>query len=371
MIFYITSPTYKEIISSTIKEQEQLILAGGEESEDIMLYSFVKTNSATLLSGIDILVVDLSACCDIDEKIIDALEMLKMTNDDVRIIILATYRHPGDALLTKCFQMAIYDIICTDDFLQIKEELKISLLKGKQYKDALQFKEVSNEQIVVKTEIKQMVNKVMIGVVGSDRRMGVTHNVIVLTNFLRKKGYMVALAECNQHKAYAAICENLNCQMQEGFFMLNGVDIYPEVNETLLGIILGKSYNFIVCDYGDFASCDRVNFNKSEIRIIITGAKAWEIAQVNKIFEEVANITTLEGYHYCFNFVPEVYKPDVLAGMGTLKNVHFLKYTENPYMATSFSDAEEILKDYLPSVPITFEKKSIFSFGKRERKKDE
>jgi len=367
MIFYITSPTYKEVISSVIKDSDGFLLGGCEEGEDILLYSYVKVNNATTFSAIDCIIIDLNACADIDEKIIEALEMLRMTNDDIRIIILATMRHPGDALLTQCFQMAIYDIICTDDFLEIREELKYCLTKGKQYKDALEFKNASKEQVVVKTEVKKTVNKVMIGICGTQRRIGTTHNSLLLANWLRKKGYMVALAELNHHGAFSEMANNMEIRISEdGSFTYNGVDFYPQVDEGKLATILGKAYNFIITDFGAFKECDRVSFNKSDVRIIIAGAKAWEMPSVKELFSMVGEVDTLKRYHYCFNLTPDAWRADCKEGMGELNQVHFLEFTENPYVAFDFSDAETILKEYMPEKPVQ-QKKSFLPFKRKEK----
>lgn len=43
----------------------------------------------------------------------------------------------GDELLTQFFNMAIYDIIEQDDFLEIKNELIHSICEGNKYKDAI------------------------------------------------------------------------------------------------------------------------------------------------------------------------------------------------------------------------------------------
>lgn len=367
MIFYITSPTYKEVISSVIQENDDLLLGGCEEGEDILLYYYIKSNNATTFTSIDCIVIDLNACVDIDEKIIEALEMLRMTNDNIRIIILATMRHPGDILLTQCFQMAIYDIICTDDFLEIREELKYCLTKGKQYKDALEFKNPSKDQVVIKTEVKKTVNKVMIGFAGTQRRIGTTHNALVLANWLRKKGYMVALTELNHHGAFGYISKEMEIrEAEDGSFTYNGIDFYPNVDEDKLATILGKAYNFIITDFGAFNECDRVSFNKSDVRIIVAGAKAWEMPSVKELFSLVGVIETLKGYHYCFNMTPGLYRNDCKEGMGELNRVYFQEYTDNPYLSSEFVGAEEILKEYMPDKPIQ-QKKTFLPFMRKEK----
>lgn len=366
MIFYIASPTYESTIHRTVIESGE-VLVGSEQKEELFLFKYFKENISHF-DGIDTIIVDLSVCADVDEEILQAFEMLRMMYCNIRIIVLAANRYAGDELLTKCFQMGIYDLIATDDFLTIKEELMHSIITGKQYKDALQFKESNPlEKVIVKQEIKQKVNKVMIGISGTTKRIGVTHNSIVLANYLRKRGYMVAIAELNASGAFKRIQESFEEKiLDNAYFSLDGVDYYFEADTDKLGSILGKSYNFIICDFGSFEECDRVTFNKSDVRIIVAGAKPWEVNQINKVFG-LSSKETLEGYHFCFNFVSESLQKDVKEGMESCGTSHFLTYHSDPFHAHDFADAELILEQYMP-VKVE-EKKKKGLFGRRNEKK--
>lgn len=88
----------------------------------------------------------------------------------------------------------------------------------------------------------------------------------------------------------------------------------------------------------------------------------------SEIFQLVAQTDTLKRYHYCFNFVPQIYQADVREGMGELNQVHFLKFLENPYLAYDFTDAEKILEEYMPIKIENNGKKSIVSLFKGRSK---
>lgn len=360
MVFYIASNTYKEVISRTIKETDE-ILSGAECRDELFLLKYVKEN-ANQLSSLDIFIVDLSCCQDVDEEIIQALEQIRILDYETRIIVLAPNRYEGDALLTKCFQMSIYNIICTDDFLEIKNQLTMCLTTGMQYKDAIRFKDEKKEQIIVKKEVKQVVSKVMIAIAGANRRIGVTHNAIVLANYLRTRGFMVAIAEYNQFPAFRQVMESYGEGMLDGsYFSIRGVDYYPEADTDRLGSILGKSYNFVIVDFGCYAECDRVTFNKAEVRMILAGVKPWEVELVNDIFD-LAEKDTLTQYHFCFNFSPEKDRKTIRESMPGIPSVHFLEFTDDPVTCSAFADAEEILKAYMPLK--TEEKRKVF-WGRR------
>lgn len=347
MIFYIASQTYQQVINQAIQETED-ILIGGECRNDILLLKYVKENS-NILNCLDVLIVDISALQDVDEEILQSLEILRMMHDHMRIIILAANRGEGDSLLTKCFQMSIYNIINTDDFLEIREELKYCIQTGMQYKDAVKYKECrEQDKVIIKTEVKQTVNKVLIGIAGSEKRIGVTHNSIILANYLRRRGFMAALAEYGDRDTFHSIQESFEERIFEDmYFSMNGIDYYPSVDDDSLGAILGKSYNFVLVDFGTFEDCEKVMFNKCNVRIIITGSKPWEVARMNSIFSIVPE-ETLKMYHFCFNFTEKKLQNDVRRGMSVLEQIHFLKIHEDPFTAYEFEDVENILKEYMP-----------------------
>ena len=358
--YYIASAIYNQIISQTIQESGFMV-DGSEIGENVYLLNFVKKNF-NRFSSIDELVIDLSALKDVDAEIVEALEILKVNFDNVRIIILAANRYSGDELLTQCFQMAIYNLIVTDDYLAIKNELIQCLSTGKTYKEALKYKEKvsGQEQVVVKTEVKQVVSKVLIGLTSSGAGQGCTHNSIVLANYLRKKGYMVAIAEMNLSKAFSNIQEAYELQMfDDRYFSMEGIDYYPDTTSENLGSILGKTYNFILCDFGAYDMADRVSFGKCDIRIVVAGTKPWEMPAIDSVFQSTDQ-EALKSFYYCFNLVPKLQQVDVKAGMCELSNVYFLNYTEDPFKESDFNGAEEILKDYLPVVVVPEKKRGLF-----------
>ncbi len=358
--YYITSTIYNQIITQTIQEAGYIV-DGGECSADIYFLDFVKKNFARL-SSIDELIIDLTALKDLDEEVLEALEILKVHYDTLRIVVLATNRVAGDELLKKCCQMSIYDLIVTDDYLAIRNELIYCLKEGKKYKDAMKYKEkpVGTSPAIVKTEVKQVVSKVLVGIASAGVRQGCTHNTIVLANYLRKQGYMVALAEMNSSGAFQKIQTDYDLQMYDNrYFSMAGIDYYPATTDESLGNILAKSYNFILCDCGVFEEADLVTFGKCDVRIIIAGTKPWEIVSMNSVFEK-CDETALKGYHFCFNFVPKPQQNDVKSGMGVLKNIWFLNYTEDPFSSYDFPGADIIFQNYFPVLIQPEKKKGLF-----------
>lgn len=369
MIFYITSQTYQQVIYKSIQESEE-ICVGNKCENELYLLPYLKSNLAQF--NIDSLIVDLNAVQDTDTEIIEAFEMLRIMGYETRIILLASNRSEGDELLVKCFQMGIYDIIDSDDFLVISEELVKSIKFPNQYKDAVRFKEAkTQEKIIVKKEIKRTVNKIMVGMAGSQTRIGVTHNLVVLGNALRKKGFMVAAVEINGKKDFTSIREDFDLKMlDDSYFSIGGIDFYPDASLEKLGSILAKSYNFILVDFGVFLGCDTVTFNKSDVKIIVSGSKPWEINSLNTVFSS-ASEDALKNYFICFNLTehqPQT-RENIRENMGELsRNVYFLEYSENPFVASNF-DVEGMLHDYMPVKIEPERKKTFFRKEKNEKEK--
>ncbi len=363
MVFYFCSQTYQHVVSKAISEKE-LICAGSEVGEQIYLCKYIKENISHF-SGIEILIVDLTALADTDVEIIEAIENIRNVGYDTRFIILSPRRWEGDSLLKECFNRGIYDMIATDDYSEIYDELMECLAEGRKYKDAVRFRDA----IAVKPEGQQnkVVNRVVIAVAGVGGRRGATHTSIVLANFLRKKKFMVAVAELSATKAFRAIAEEQKAKIfDESYFKLQGIDYYPECDEEKLRAITGKAYNFIVLDMGNYFVTDKVSFNKSDVRVIVSGSKPWEIYELNNLFAEQVEIV-MKDYHFCFTFAhnPQLQR-DIIDSMKPFENIYFPEYSENPLESDMFAEANEILKEYLDNV-IVEKKKGISKLFERKK----
>ena len=117
--------------------------------------------------------------------------------------------------------------------------------------------------------------------------MGSTHNSIVLANFLRENNQMVAIMEMNTTNAFQKACEAQKAKIfEEGYFTLQGVDYYPKCDRERVTAVSGKLYNFVILDFGNYEECDKVMFNKCDVRFVFSGTKPWELDNLEVIFHE-------------------------------------------------------------------------------------
>lgn len=368
MILVFTGSTFQHVINEVIEKTNHVPFPP-EISNEINFLKTVRQN-ITKYDGVDTVILDESACTQsTEDELITALEMLRSMYDRMKIIVFAPYREEGDDFLTRCFNIGIVNIVNTNDFLEIKQKLEYCIEEGMTFSDAIRFKESKKEKVIVKHEIKRTVNKRMISIAGVEENIGVTHNAIVLANFFRKQGFMVALVEMNTSGAFDDICEAYEeKKFQEGYFTMNGIDFYANYDVDMLPSVLEHSYNVVLLDMGLYKECDRALFERCEDRIIIAGAKPWEMASTNHVFN-MASKDALMQYIFCFNFVPESDFAIIREGMGEIERVYFLNYTIDPFSSSEFTDAEIIFADCIPEKEQE-EKKGFMDRFKRKKDKE-
>jgi hypothetical protein len=365
LVYYFASTIYHQTILTTINESEEVII-GQQADNHVEFLKYIKKNIITL-NDIDYLIVDLSAIDDLDEDILQAFKMFRTLYDETRCIIVAPYRKAGDMLLSQLFALGIWNIVATNDYLEMKKGLEVCLSeKGMSFKEGLIFKDVKKTEDVSVNEIKA-VSRVMIGIVGSQKRIGTTHSTVMLAGALRKKGYMVAVVEFNQSGAFQKIREDFGEKYHDHFyFILNGIDYFPDVNRETFQKVLEKSYNFIVIDFGNYQECNMEEYHKCHVRMICAGSKAWELEHAASIMQHYDD-EILKHIHFYFNFTDKNYQKPIKKQMknssGEKLNVHFLEYESDPFNTEVFPEIDQLLSEYL-KVPV----KKKYWFGLKKNK---
>lgn len=361
MIMSISSHENNELILDTINEAELNILKSLVDNK-FRLSSFIKLQLEQL-QAVKILILDLFALEDDEEEILQALKNLRLLYNNIRVIIIAPNRKEGDKLLSEIFCLGIYDIITIDQEdgnYTLKKELGQSLKKGKEFKDSIKFQLLQEsdskqtksikEKIIVKNEIRQTVNKALIGFVGTMKRIGVTHNTIVSAHYLKEKGYKVAVVEnsLQEIKCFQSIKDSFEDleYIGEDYFTLNHIDYYEDFNLTELPKILSKNYNFILIDFGLFDSDYLFEFRRCVVQVIVTGSKSWEMDRINEVFKSSSK-EELESYSYLFNFTDLKDKDDIRENMLNLNKIFFSGYSPDPFNPVFYNDLDKMFKEYL------------------------
>lgn len=359
MVSYISSYNYNEIIKEAIEESKMNVL-NSLVVNNFDLSTYVK-QSLEQFKTLSTIIIDLSALEENDNNIYQAIENFRMVYSEIQIIIISPERKAGDSLLAAIFGLGIYDIIDCERFGDnekwLKGEIKSSLEVKKSYKDSAIFKESkiekeknTKEKVIIKREIHQTVNKAVVGFMGTQSRIGVTHNIIVSAKYLSEKGFRVALVENSQHgnKAFIDIKRAYDdVKEEDDYFTLEHIDFYENYDLSQLHKIVAKNYNFILVDFGTFEEDYLKEFSRCVIQVIVAGSKPWEIDKINECFDKCSS-EELKEFVYFFNFTSKAEMNDIRKGMANLNNVYFADYTPDPFEKNVlYSDLESIFKEYV------------------------
>lgn len=362
IVLYISSKAMKQTIDHSIKELNLFTLDFNNQVGNIIsLNEFVKYKGLTLgKNDADYLVIDLAAIKDDDTDIILSIQSLMIAHENIRIIILSQLHLPGDKLLSDLFSLGVRNFAISNDYVDIKNKLNICLSEcGMSYKDASEYKDIKDNSKRERHEIKE-INKVMIGVIGSQSKVGCTHNSIIVANELKRMGYSVAVLEMNKSGAFEDIRLSEKLNLANGYFSSRNIDYYPGVSkETLKDSLADKVYNFVILDFGDFLKSEITIFNKCHVKIAIANAASWEVKNIvefwNRYDEEAKSNINLY-----FNFIEKQNDQKELSKIFG-RSIGFIGFQPDPFSEYRFPNLKILLRDYIDDVkPVKKKKFLIF-----------
>lgn len=373
MVIYLSSHNYSQILNEAIHICNKNIQKAIIETE-ISLAGFMDEQKDQFQFA-DELIIDLTCITDSRYEICLALNSFRQEHNSIRIIVISPGREK-DRLLSDMVSLGIYDIAISEGE-ELLKDLCHCIKDGMTYKDCAQFKMASvenqlntplahakvKERIVIKSEVIQTVNKALIGFVGTQDRIGVTHHAILSACILKNNGFKIAVVENNKNKnpVLASVKENFEIapkDITENYFSLNMIDFYPSFNLTGLYKVLAKNYNFIIIDFGLFDPEYLAELNRCIVPVVVCGSKPWEVDQINKVFES-ASEEILKEFYYLFNYTDLTKAELLIRSMGELGKVYIADMTPDPFNTLDAPTLRMIFKKFL--LPEKDEKKRSFA----------
>jgi hypothetical protein len=165
-----------------------------------------------------------------------------------------------------------------------------------------------------------------IGIMGTQRGVGVTHLAIMLGNYINAKlNKSVAILELNHTLAFEELRGGYVDKHQEnhGFssFSISGVTYYHEVEKDLLGMIYSQKLDYLVIDYGETEIGHTQEFLKCNIKIVVGNLNPWNSSRLVWYMESFIAMDYMEKIKYVTKFgtygdvrqIRNIYKTNISA----------------------------------------------------------
>ncbi len=317
-------------------------------------------------------VVDLSAINDDYSEVLEAVSAIQSMYRGKRLVFLADKEPENSPIISKLIDKGVYDIIT-----QLSdEELEKCLLAGKTKDEALDLLEnpttVETKKVLpeiplpensiaekpmptppISTKEKLTANRdfrkhkafVTVAVSGTEPHIGTTHQALLITKFLSAIGFKACYLEANPiHKIhYIAGAYTVNANERKKVLQFEGVDMYFDFKLT---DVISAGYDFFVFDFGCFQHTQPTAFLTKDIKIVVGGAKAWEIPAYRAVFDGVGGLTDI---NFILNFAPQREKADIKALMGDYRGTTFFsEFAPYPFeYGVNHNIYKAIFEDYV------------------------
>ncbi len=184
------------------------------------------------------------------------------------------------------------------------KELRHIINRCLRFNPALRYKSVEElkKQLSVlmqsRTARQESGHRQIIAVAGTQARIGVTHMSLRLCNFIMGQGKSCIYVEENQNGTVRRLKYHRDTTAKEnGVLTVRGIPVaYPDCGyySEL------SSYPVKVIDYGILSEDKLEPFLEADIRLLILGAKEWELSYSEEVLERIAEYKDII---YLFNFL--------------------------------------------------------------------
>lgn len=361
MIFYLTTKENANLLDH-IADDIGLTVSKAVEQKNL---NRMIVHDVSNFSHISYFAIDLSAISDNETEVLTAIGAFRSMYDS-RIVVI-TNQDTSSNLLSSLMEQEIYNIVTAHDPIGIQEQLKkcfspigmskedidnayygyettkevletqpIMPVQQKRQRSPIPQKQqpdflspsVNTPKTILRRKGERLKQHVTIAVCGTERRMGTTHQALLLTKFLHSVGFKVCYLEANKHKAIGLLEGVYDVEKDSknaGCISLDGVDMYYGY---IFSEVAAKGYDFFVFDFGSFEEIPPEVFLTKDIKIVVGGSKAWELAAYEKLYKEMSGYKDL---NFILNFVADNEHRNMTQLLKQYKNrVHFSDYA--PYL---------------------------------------
>ena len=227
-----------------------------------------------------------------------------------------------------------------------------------------------------RSAIARALRRMVIGVVGTEHRVGCTHHAVLMAHYLHKEGYKVAVAEYTgmDNKILGRVTTCLGASETDGVYVYNGVDYYPDFSLSMLPDLNTRNYNFVIIDFGVFKEEIKEEFGRCIQQIVVCGSKPWELKRIENVFSVLGGDRLVDAnkrneldtvsepvyfddvdrqlscYNYLFAPVELCDQRKIRQAMRPFQNIYFTEYITNPFLGERCDALASIMRDYMIDV---------------------
>lgn len=193
----------------------------------------------------------------------------------------------------------------------------------------------------VKKHVTKPGSSIEIGIAGAQSRIGTTHLSIRICKYFLEQKINCIYLEQNKSRCiwyiqnrYFGLSKNQDIIRIEGIPMV-GMD-YADITDV-------SGYNIIIKDYGCLTDDNRDKFIQSHYKILVLGAKDWELKSSEEALDMVSEY---KDVIYLFNYVDGKQFRQVIKNMDN-KNCMRIPYEPNPFLKVRDKNSKEFFRELI------------------------
>lgn len=310
--YVLTDPLRREPVRGALEDLGHSVVQACEPGGAADLSRLLGDAEAT---GCELVVLEVASGGEDDAGTVEAVRRFRITRPEARMIVVLPEGAKADGLTTELVSMGVYDLLAVAD-AELPAALGSALTNPATYALAARWqvraplaetrkrggRSLARPAVerTVETIVERVVGCVVIAVAGVGPRVGTTHLALSLARTLTDDGHPVAAVMTNEAhwRSIAAGYEGVVVDEQRSRFELDGLALY------LGAPARPADYRYIVLDLGVYDAGDAVEFKRSPVRVLVSGATEWDLADTTALLRADAQVA---GYTFAFTFTsPEL-----------------------------------------------------------------
>lgn len=232
------------------------------------------------------------------------------------------------------------------DFVSgIPKKLKRIICRCLRYNPSQRYASVSQLEKDLSAIMKKKKQKfkqgssIEIGIAGAQSRIGTTHMSFRLCSYFSKQNINCLYVEQNNSRCLWQIQSRyFDIKNDQCIIKLKGIST---VCKNYADLIDPTDYHIIIKDYGSLNMINKEEFLKSQIKILILGAKDWELGFSEDALETV---TEYKDIIFLFNFVDGRQYGQIIKHMG-FRNCLRIPYEPDPFAMPKDKISREFFRE--------------------------